>query len=45
MKPVAPPEDGLRPTTQARLLLRWVVIAFLAALVAAAYYLFIAGSA
>ena len=42
MKPAAPPEDGLRPATQARLLLRWVVVAILAALVAAAYYLLFA---
>lgn len=40
-------EEALRPATQARLLLRWVVIAILAALVAAAYYFFfaLAGSA
>ena len=40
MKQPASPEDGLRAVTQARLLLRWIVIAILAALVAAAYYFF-----
>lgn len=31
-------EDGLRPATQARLLLRWIAIAILVALIAVLYY-------
>lgn len=34
----ASPEDGLRPATQARLLLRWIMVGILVALISLLYY-------
>ena len=45
MKPRASTEDGLRPATQARLLLRWIMIGILVALIAVLYYFFVAAPA
>ena len=39
MKPPVSPQDGLRPATQARLLLRWVAIAAIVILIVLAYFL------
>ncbi len=39
MKRSVAPNDGLRPATQARLLLRWVAIAAIVVLIVLAYFL------